>query len=164
LIINESKNNKSTYNFDVDLQDHKTKVSRYLSKLSTVLLDRGYRHDDSKLTSPEYDMYRDITSELQQYEYNSPEYKNISNSRAFKDAWMHHAQENSHHPDHYPNGVSDMDLVDIMEMLCDWYSASQRHENASWRDGFNSNCEQFNIDDQLKSILWNTFNRYLSNK
>ena len=68
----------------------------------------------------------------------------------------HHYANYRHHPEHFENGVNDMNLVDVMEMFCDWYAASKRHVNGNIYKSIDISCERFQIDDQLKQILINT--------
>jgi hypothetical protein len=71
-------------------------------------------------------------------------------------AWAHYVQ-NTHHPEHYPNGVDGMSLLDLIEMLMDWKAASERHPG-----GMNIACsidlssQRFSVGEQLKQILLNT--------
>lgn len=43
-----------------------------------------------------------------------------------KDAIKLHWKHNSHHPEHYKNPI-DMSKLDILEMVCDWYSRSLQY-------------------------------------
>jgi hypothetical protein len=59
-----------------------------------------------------------------------------------------------HGPVHF---LSQMNLIEILEMVCDWIGASQR--NGSKTDiykGLEINKERFKINDQLFSIIMNT--------
>jgi len=49
-----------------------------------------------------------------------------------------------------------MNLVDIMEMLCDWKASSARHNDGNIRTSLELNKDRFNIDAQLYQILENT--------
>ena len=57
-------------------------------------------------------------------------------------ALQHHYEDNCHHPEHYRNGIHDMNMVDLIEMLCDWRAAIKRYHP----DGRN------NFDALLASI------------
>jgi hypothetical protein len=39
----------------------------------------------------------------------------------------HHYPKNRHHPEHFEDGMNDMNLLDLIEMLADWKAASERH-------------------------------------
>lgn len=158
LIVNE---NKKDYDFDQDLLNHINKVRRYINLIITELADRAKNHDLSKTTNPEHDIYAKFTPLLQGLKYQSKEYKDAVNSPEFKFATDHHDRLNSHHPEYYEDGIDGMDLVDLIEMLCDWKAASERHKNAPWSEGFTKNCERFSISPQLTRILSNTIDRYI---
>jgi hypothetical protein len=34
-------------------------------------------------------------------------------------ALKHHYENNRHHPEHFKNNIDDMNLIDLIEMLCD---------------------------------------------
>jgi Family of unknown function (DUF5662) len=68
----------------------------------------------------------------------------------------HHYAANAHHPEHWPSGISDMSLLDIVEMLADWKAASERTRQGSIAASLAHNRERFGISDQLFSILANT--------
>lgn len=59
------------------------------------------------------------------------------------------------------NGINDMDLVDLMEMICDWKAASKRHNDGNILKSLELNKDRFHIDAQLYSILKNTVDRYM---
>jgi hypothetical protein len=74
-------------------------------------------------------------------------------------AFEHHYRCNSHHPEHYgPQGVSGMDLFDLVEMVCDWMAASKRNPQDGVKLAYN--VELFGIQDQLAAILANTLARW----
>lgn len=52
-----------------------------------------------------------------------------------------------------------MDLLDIVEMLCDWKAATERHNDGDIMKSLEINKNRFNIDDQLFAILENTVKR-----
>jgi hypothetical protein len=68
----------------------------------------------------------------------------------------HHYAANAHHPEHHVNGIAGMTLIDLVEMLCDWKAAGQRHANGSIEKSLAVNRERFAIGDQLQAILVNT--------
>lgn len=52
--------------------------------------------------------------------------------------------------------VDGMSLLDVVEMLCDWKAATERHADGSITKSIQINKARFNISDQLASILENT--------
>ena len=61
-----------------------------------------------------------------------------------------------YHPEHFSNGIQGMNLVDLIEMFCDWVSATERHDNGDIYKSININKERFNYSDDLVSIFKNT--------
>ena len=72
----------------------------------------------------------------------------------------HHYAVNSHHPEHYENGINDMDLVDLIELTCDWIASSKRHADGNIYRSISLNKDRFGMSDQLCKILENTVNHY----
>ncbi len=68
----------------------------------------------------------------------------------------HHYNNNSHHPQHWPNGINGMSLLDVFEMCCDWKASSMRHDDGDIKKSLEKNRERFQISDQLYYILQNT--------
>lgn len=123
---------------------------------------RVLTHDFSKLKNPERACYDKYIPLLKTAKYGTPEYNKIRENMA-KEGLEHHYKENRHHPEHFEHGIQDMNLVDMLEMLCDWYAASLRSDTG-FEEGFNINCKKFHISDDLKKILWNTYLYYIRKK
>ena len=138
----------------VETQKHIEKVRKYIRFFTDRLTTRGESHDASKLASPEVELFAEHTERLNEIEYGSDEYKN--ELEALKPALEHHYAVNSHHPEHWPNGVNDMSLWDICEMFCDWKASSERVRAGNILKSIEVNAERFHIDNQLKQILINT--------
>lgn len=90
--------------------------------------------------------------------YGSEEYQACL--KAIKPALDHHYANNCHHPEHYKNGVDDMDFIDLVEMIADWKAATKRHNDGNILKSLEKNKERFHISDQLNNILMNTVERY----
>lgn len=58
-----------------------------------------------------------------------------------------HYAKNTHHPEHFHNDISKMDLIDIIEMVCDWVGEGAKVEK---------NIQKYGIDEQLAAIIVNT--------
>ena len=67
-----------------------------------------------------------------------------------------------HHPNYYDDGIKGMDLVDIMEMVCDWKAASMRHNDGDIDKSLEINQKRFGYSDELKQIMKNTINNYFN--
>jgi len=53
-------------------------------------------------------------------------------------------------------GLCGMSLLDLIEMLMDWWAASKRHNDGDIRRSIEVNQERFRYSDELKRILLNT--------
>ena len=71
-------------------------------------------------------------------------------------ALAHHYANNRHHPEHHKNGVDDMTLIDVLEMLIDWKAASERHNDGNILKSIEKNADRFGLSPQLVKILENT--------
>ena len=138
----------------VETQKHIEKVRKYIRFSTDRLTTRGVNHDASKLESPEVEMFADQDNNLYNLTYDSAEYQ--KNLEVLKPALEHHYAYNRHHPQHFPNGVDDMTLIDIVEMIADWKAASERQHDGNLLVSIEKNAKRFHIDDQLKKILVNT--------
>jgi len=49
-----------------------------------------------------------------------------------------------------------MDLLDLVEMLCDWKAATERHKDGDLLRSIEQNQKRFLYSDELKQILINT--------
>lgn len=155
---------------------HIRTVGLYLAGAIQNLTRRAVIHDQSKWSPEEWPAFEDSTPKLAGLTYGSEEYK--AALRAIKPALEHHYKANSHHPEHFeslcaqcgntesdpcicggprlPGGVNQMSLFDVIEMLCDWKAASERHNNGSIVASIKHNTERFNLSPQIVALLENT--------
>ena len=134
--------------------EHIAQVRRLLDRIIIELLRRAEQHDQSKLTAPELQTFVEYTPKLAQSTYGSAAYQEYL--RAMKPALDHHYAQNRHHPEHFPDGVNDMNLVDLLEMLCDWQAATLRQRDGDLTKSLAISQARFGISDQLARILQNT--------
>lgn len=149
--------NKQLYS-DLETLKHIEKVRDNISILVKELLERAEEHDKSKLESPEKEIFAEHAEELEKTEYGTEEYNKLLEK--VKPAIEHHYSVNRHHPQYHKNGIEDMCLLDICEMLVDWLVSSTRNKYGNIRKSIDINAERFNICPQLKAILENTIKRY----
>lgn len=142
-----------TYDSEPDTLGHIGKVQDLLEEFSDCLHERALAHDASKLEEPEKSAFDSIGRSRFAETYNNEEYK--SALIALGDGLKHHYEVNTHHPEHWPNGINDMSLLDIIEMFCDWAVASKR-EDGSLARSIESSRERYGVSDQLASIFENT--------
>lgn len=137
---------------------HVNEVRSNIWKLIEELCKRAAVHDASKFESPEKEILADNIDALGRTEYGSPEYQELL--RKVKPALDHHYSVNTHHPEHWPRGINDMDLCDVLEMLGDWLAATKRNKNGNIHTSIIKNTERFKMSPQLAEILKNTVDRY----
>lgn len=172
------------YDSRQDTLNHIEQVRDRLRIIVSHLHKRIQDHDLSKLHPPEKEVFDEYTPKLRDSTYGSDEYEQFR--REMGKALEHHYFNNSHHPEYYgymecngcfsqysrdynqpcpvcgytqmtlrPN-VSGMDLLDIVEMLCDWKAATLRHADGDLRKSIEINQKRFGYTDELKAILTNT--------
>jgi hypothetical protein len=148
------KENKMTYDSTIDTLKHIKRVNELLLGFAQKLIERAKFHDDSKLLEPEKSAFDIATPKLAGLTYGSEEYK-----AALADlgkALAHHYQHNTHHPEHYSEGIIGFDLLDLVEMFFDWWAATERHNDGDLRKSIEKNQSRFEYSDDLKAILDNT--------
>ena len=138
---------------------HIRRVNELLINSATELLRRAKEHDASKLESPEVEFFDQYTAQIATLTYGSPEY--TAALEAIKPALDHHYANNTHHSEHYADGINDMDLYDLLEMLLDWKAAGERQNDGNILKSLEINRSRYKISDQLLRILHNTAHRYL---
>lgn len=143
-----------SYDSKADTMSHIHRVQHLLADCTSNILSRAMRHDASKVESIEKAIFDEFTPKLKASTYGSEEYRGFL--AAMKPALDHHYKHNSHHPEHFPNGVDGMSLLDLLEMFCDWKAATERHADGSLEKSIQLNAKRFNLSPQLVSILENT--------
>ena len=141
--------------------DHIRRVRTLLNAIAHDLIQRGLEHDHSKLQEPERSGFKQMAEELKlaETEYGSDEYRAIL--KKYQPIIQHHYDANDHHPEHFTGGIEEMDLVQLIEMLCDWKAASERMAGGgNMYRSIDINRERFGISDQLTQILLNTVATY----
>jgi len=151
-----------SYDSRPDTWEHIHKVQTYVNECAADLIARALVHDQSKLESPEKEMFDKYTPILSDPEmvYGSEAYK--AATKAMKEeGLLHHFEVNDHHPEHHPNGFKSMNLIQIVEMLCDWKAAGERHaDGGDIRKSIFIQQEKLGFSDEFAIILCNTA-RYL---
>lgn len=136
-----------------DLVQHKQWVAENMQVVASDLFQRAAVHDNSKFEPEEFEPYDRLFPELQKYAYGSPELKAVYEQLGA--ALQHHLKVNRHHPEYHEDGISGMNLIDLIEMVCDWLAASKRSKTNIFQ-GLLINKERYGISDQLYEVIWNT--------
>ena len=137
---------------DSETLAHIEAVRERIAQVVAELMIRAREHDASKLQESEREAFRAARGPLPPY--GSPEYE--AGLERLKDTLARHYAANRHHPQHWPNGVRDMTLIDVVEMLADWAASAQRNENPDLLKSLEHNRARFGLSDELYSILLNT--------
>ena len=106
------------------------------------------------MESPEVEIFTEYTPKLAVTNYGSEEYQEFL--KEMKVALDHHYANYRHHPEHFPKGINDMNLIDIMEMLCDWKASTMRQHDGNLLKSIEMNAQRFGYNNQLKQIFINT--------
>lgn len=134
--------------------DHINSVRQKIYDVIHDLLDRTLVHDSSKLVSPEKEGYDKYTPMLRNTEYGSKRYYEIL--KEMKPILDHHYMNNRHHPEFFVDSIEGMNLIDLIEMMCDWRAAGERQPKSSIVKSIEINAERFKMSPQLRQILLNT--------
>lgn len=166
-----------------DTQDHINQVREFMLVMIKGLSERALVHDKSKLESPEIEIFTEYTPKLKDSTYGSDEYKGFL--KGMGEALKHHYEHNSHHPEHFKKYVcngcfkeyrvlpnhcdvclysqfqeesdyTQMNLLDIVEMFCDWKAASMRHADGDILKSIEHNRTRFKMSDDMVEIFKNT--------
>lgn len=135
--------------------EHIALVQRLLMSAQTELARRIATHDQSKLYSPEWEMYREMIHKLESVTYGSPEYEALR-TEMLGGALKHHFEHNRHHTEHFENGINGMNLFDVLEMVIDWMAVNKRRADGDIDKSIEINVKRFDISPQLEQIIRNT--------
>lgn len=142
------------YDSRPDTHEHIGEVRGLLLGAVQDLLRRAHEHDRSKLVDPEREVFDRVTPRLGAMTYGSDEYR--ASLAEMGPALQHHYAANDHHPEHFAGGIGDMNLVQLLEMLCDWLAATRRHDDGDIRRSIELNRERFGYGDEVARLLLNT--------
>lgn len=143
--------------FCSSLMDMSEKISPvmadYAADFCDNIMNRAERHDESKLHEPEKERFDYVGTHqhLGKHEYGSDEYK--KSLEYLGPALQHHYEVNDHHPEHFENGIDGMNLMQLVELFCDWEAACHRNKNGNIFQSLEKNKDRFKLSDDLCSIF-----------
>lgn len=157
------------YDSTTDTLDHIETVRKLLLKPIGSLVRRGMKHDRSKLEAEEKPTFDRVTPRLKESVYGSEDYK--GHLKSMGPALKHHYAVNDHHPEHFegdnarnrpdytlgmnlPSPVQHMNMMQLLEMLCDWMAAGRRHDPPTdIHHSIEVNRKRWSIPDDLALLL-----------
>ena len=145
---------KVEFDFLTDTLIHISEVQEELEKFCHELKVRGIKHDRSKLQEPEFSIFVSTREQFKKANYGTPEYAAVAEIAS--SAVDHHYKNNRHHTKYHPDGVYSMNLIDIIELICDWKVASRRSPDKTFEDSLEECFKRYNIVGQLKKVVLNT--------
>ena len=145
------------YDSTHDTLKHIETVQKHLGAVVADLIARAGRHDHSKLLGPEKGVFDEFTPKLRDSTYGSDEYKTFLEGMG--EGLKHHYAVNDHHPEHHTLGIHGMDLIQLIEMLCDWKAATERHADGDLFRSIEQNQDRFGYGEEIRCLLHSTAQR-----
>lgn len=118
---------------------------RFMLRVCFRILKRAWVHDFSKYSKEEAPHFAAVGN-TKDLVYDSPEYK--ESLKKLEGALAHHYKHNSHHPQHYENGIKGMQPLDIVEMLCDWKASTLRYKGGDIKESVRLNKDRFGYSEE----------------
>lgn len=125
-------------------------------------LEKGriHEHDMSKYSEEEFDAYRAKYYPTEKESNGATNEQKAEIDRKVDIAWIHHYENNPHHPNYWVDKNSDkpkptdMDLVSILEMICDWEAMSMKFggNTIDWYTN-KADKEKVAMTDKTKNIV-----------
>ena len=144
--------------FTTDTILHKKQVSEIGQIFVDELIKRLQHHDDSKLKGDEQKLFEDVLDKQDNVAYGTKDYEAIKEK--LKPALILHYGANSHHPEHFIDGINGMNIIDLVEMLIDWSAATSRHKDDNIHKSIDINAKKYDLPDALVNIFHNTANDF----
>lgn len=135
---------------------HKAWVAFYAFDFAIRLMRRGLIHDNSKLSPDELKDFVKYVHKLKRSTYGSEEYKATLKKI---ESIIQHYTRNRHHPEYFSQDdprIERMNLVDLVEMFCDWRAAVRRHANGDILKSIEINQKRYKIPEELSSVFRNS--------
>lgn len=142
------------------IKNHIKNVRKDMRELASIIVSRSDEHDASKLEEPELSGYIQMDQEPR-YPYGTREYQ----EKMKKYSWLfrQHWKTNRHHPEYFKDiggFESQANLIDVIEMLCDWLSYKN---NLTYLDATKlvaQQCKRFGFSETMENLLMNTLRDY----
>lgn len=154
--------------FRRDIIDHKRRVYKHINTISKELMHRAFEHDNDKI---EDDLIFDIYNEHSQTQRSIPfgtkeriDFEHITMGPAVDK----HIHANRHHLYNSRNPLSfeHANLLDYIEILCDWKSAMERNELSEEDEieRIKFLLDKYNFPEDIKVAMLNTYHKLKKSK
>jgi len=137
-----------------DTLKHRHEVIDKMNDICMRLMQRGVMHDDSKLEPPEKDALDAMDTNMRHLSYGSAEY--MDKIKEAGPMLERHRENARHHPEYHGNDFAKMDLLDVVEMLCDWKAATMRHQDGDILKSLEINAKKYDMPEPVRAMLENT--------
>ena len=121
-------------------------------------------HDTDKLKEPLKSSYDKYTEELNNLSFSSDKLSKLIDQ--YKEFSKSHYDNADHHPNKH-NGVQNMPIPNLIEMLCDWCARLEQTSESNLRERIyayiDKQAEELKFDNALASILKNSADDILLN-
>lgn len=149
--MNEIEFLKDTLEHKKLILDIGLKVVDYLekhgrSKQACYLSKRLIIHDDSKIKKEETSCFSRINNS------DGMRDPNLGIPDEIKDMIKVHWRNNRHHPEHFID-YHDMSEVDVIEMVCDWFSRSKQYGTDFLEFVNTRQANRFHFDDEFYEMV-----------
>lgn len=124
---------------------HRELVRLALRRVAVQLEQRGLLHDLSKWSEDELSGFVRINRVAREHAYGSEEYR--ASMRREEETIRLHYSRNSHHPE-YHDDIRQMGVLDLLEMVCDWWAASITYGKISLADSLEVHRERFDFSPE----------------
>lgn len=115
-----------------------------LKRMRGELLRRLLIHDLSKYRWKEAKWFLKENQKLRKLTYRSKEYLDALDR--MRPGIEEHYKANRHHPEWHEQGLRGMNLIDELEMICDWAAATKKHDDGNILISIYKNQERFGYD------------------
>jgi len=135
--------------------NHKQLVRELGERLLLIARKRFDNHDDSKLDSPEFELWADNFIPENKRDPESEDYKKAFEN--LKEVREMHYCSNRHHPEHHGKvGVKGFHLIDLLEFFIDILASSLNQDKGNLKISIEQSRERFGFSKELEQILLNT--------
>lgn len=142
--------------FAANTTSHIHEVNEILDWFVIELKERAFKHDISKYSDEEMEGFAKVQQMIM--ENGSVEHSEIL--KVLAPVLIRHYERNRHHPEHFPNKINDMNLIDLMEMFADWLATLHNKDIDKVNDSIDVSQERFGFDGVLNKIFKNTVRDY----